>query len=543
MNALNNLKTLVPAKRNRAMLLGTMLLAFGSGMQAQFSTSHNANSIPITGLENAAFGFNCLTAITTGNYNSGYARWSLVNTTTGSENCAYGGSTLGYNTSGSRNTGLGYASLGNNTTANENTAVGDRSAMNTNTGAENVAIGSRALYTNQTKSGQVAIGYQALYSANTANGGGWPNHAIGYKAMYATTTGLQNTAFGYLSLTANTTAHSSSAFGLYSLKNNTTGGENTGLGCVALSNNTTGGGNTAVGVLALDANTTGSSNTSLGWGANVGSGGLSNAMALGQQAVITTNNRTYIGNSTMTGVECVTGVFTTSDGRFKKNVKSEDVKGLEFIQLLRPVVYNFDTREFTQFLIKGLDPEAQKRYMNQDFETATAVRATGFIAQEVEAAAKKVGYDFSGVTVPKNDNENYSISYDKFVVPLVKAVQEQQAMIEEQRKEIETLKQQVGRSTGLNVNAASLEGFAMDQNQPNPFTHETVVNYQLPKEIKTAYMGIYDLSGKQINTLPLELNGTSVTLSSQNLSAGIYIYTIVADGKALDSKRMIIAGK
>lgn len=541
MNAFNNLKNLFPAKRNRPMMLGTMVLAFGTGALAQ--TSYNANSVPISGTDNAAFGSNCLTAITTGAYNFGFGRWSLVNTTSGTENCAFGGSVLGYNTTGSRNTGFGYASLGNNTTATDNTALGERAAMNTTTGSENVAIGEKALYTNQTKSGQVAIGYQALYSSNTANGGGWPNHAIGYKAMYATTTGLQNTAFGYLSLTANTTAHSSSAFGLYSLKNNTTGGENTGLGCVALSNNTTGGGNTAVGVLALDGNTTGSSNTSLGWGANVGSGGLTNAMALGQQAVVTTNNRTYIGNSTMTGVECATGVFTTSDGRFKKNVKSEDVKGLEFIQLLRPVVYNFDTREFTQFLVKGLDAEAQKRYMTQDFETATAVRASGFIAQEVEAAAKKVGYDFSGVTVPKNENENYSLSYDKFVVPLVKAVQEQQAMIDEQRKEIEALKKQVGQSTGLNGTAAGLEGFAMDQNQPNPFTLETVVNYQLPKEIKSAYMGIYDLSGKQLSSLPLEVNGSSITLSAQNLSAGIYIYTIVADGKALDSKRMIIAGK
>ena len=60
---------------------------------------------------------------------------------------------------------------------------------------------------------------------------------------------------------------------------------------------------------------------------------------------------------------------------------------------------------------------------------------TGFIAQEVEQAAKEVGYDFSGVRAPENKDELYSIGYSEFVVPLVKAVQEQQKMIEELQKQ------------------------------------------------------------------------------------------------------------
>jgi trimeric autotransporter adhesin len=51
---------------------------------------------------------------------------------------------------------------------------------------------------------------------------------------------------------------------------------------------------------------------------------------------------------------------------------------------------------------------------------------TGFIAQEVEVAAKSVGFDFSGVDAPKNENDFYGLRYAEFVVPLVKAVQEQQ---------------------------------------------------------------------------------------------------------------------
>ena len=60
---------------------------------------------------------------------------------------------------------------------------------------------------------------------------------------------------------------------------------------------------------------------------------------------------------------------------------------------------------------------------------------SGFIAQEVENAAKATGYDFSGIDKPKNENDIYGLRYAEFVVPLVKAVQEQQQMILELKKQ------------------------------------------------------------------------------------------------------------
>ena len=44
------------------------------------------------------------------------------------------------------------------------------------------------------------------------------------------------------------------------------------------------------------------------------------------------------------------------------------------------------------------------------------------------------GYSFSGVTIPENDHELYTVSYAQFVVPLVKAAQEQQVMIDDLKK-------------------------------------------------------------------------------------------------------------
>ena len=68
---------------------------------------------------------------------------------------------------------------------------------------------------------------------------------------------------------------------------------------------------------------------------------------------------------------------------------------------------------------------------------------TGFIAQEVEQAAKETGYDFSGVDAPKNDKGMYGLRYAEFVVPLVKAVQEQQQMIQKQQQLIQDLQKRI----------------------------------------------------------------------------------------------------
>jgi hypothetical protein len=65
---------------------------------------------------------------------------------------------------------------------------------------------------------------------------------------------------------------------------------------------------------------------------------------------------------------------------------------------------------------------------------------TGFLAQEVEAAAKSIGFDFSGVDSPKNENDMYGLRYAEFVVPLVKAVQELNSQNEAQQITIENLK-------------------------------------------------------------------------------------------------------
>ena len=132
---------------------------------------------------------------------------------------------------------------------------------------------------------------------------------------------------------------------------------------------------------------------------------------------------------------------TLSDGRIKENVQ-EAVPGLSFIAELRPVTYTLNTRKQDAINMQAMPDSIQKERMLSDDEylASSSIVRTGFIAQEVEAAAQKVGFDFDGVSTPQNETDLYSLRYAEFVVPLVKAMQEQQAMIEGQEATITELK-------------------------------------------------------------------------------------------------------
>jgi len=85
--------------------------------------------------------------------------------------------------------------------------------------------------------------------------------------------------------------------------------------------------------------------------------------------------------------------------------------------LLRPVSYNLDIDRYNKHILPGKND-------NNDVSEKEKTEYTGFIAQEVETAARNIGYNFSGIHHPENDSDTYTLSYAEFVVPLVKAVQE-----------------------------------------------------------------------------------------------------------------------
>jgi trimeric autotransporter adhesin len=383
-------------------------------------------------LANTFWGYRSGASITTGNDNTGIGASALFATTTGFNNTAVGSNVLQSNTTGYHNAALGRFALMSNGTGFNNSAFGTNALANNTTGNDNTASGAGAMYSNNKGTHNVAVGVNAL----TANTAGSNNTATGSHAIGSNTTGEYNSAHGFVALA------------------NSTGGYNTANGAGALISTTTGNANAALGYAALYNNLTGSCNTAVGFQAITSWGHFINSTVIGCGAVVDASDKVRIGNAFVTAIEGQVPFTYPSDGRFKFQVQ-EDVKGLDFILQLRPVTYQFDTKKFDGQLRAGISAPVESTTTNSTwkedikpgdalpgmdapYEKSSSIRRSGFIAQEVEQAAKKSGYNFSGVIRPQTESGYYTMSYDAFVVPIVKAIQEQQQVINDQQQQIKT---------------------------------------------------------------------------------------------------------
>lgn len=171
----------------------------------------------------------------------------------------------------------------------------------------------------------------------------------------------------------------------------------------------------------------------------------------------------------------------------------------------------------------------------------------GFVAQEVEEAAKKLGFNFSGIDKPKTEDGLYGLRYDNFVVPLVKAVQElskQNDSLQKQMNELKTLllknNFEDASSPGTVINTKITDA-SLEQNVPNPFSSTTSIRYSLPQKFSTAKIILTDINGKAIKQLNISGSGKGVVnIEASTLSAGIYQYLLIIDGVNISSKQMIL---
>lgn len=456
--------------------LGTSTLY--SNTSGNYNTASGFNSLwyNTSGQQNSGFGVQSLFKNVNGNYNTATGTNSMYENLNGSNNTASGHSAM-FNCTGSNNTAIGYNALYNNSTGSNIVAVGYQALFNNNGAAQNTAIGYQALYTNgYYGNSNTAVGYQALYSntsgtSNTSignkaafsnttghgliaigasalesNTSGYRNTAVGQNSLWSNTTGIDNTAVGHYSMQRNTTGLDNLAVGGSSLQLNVTGSYNTAIGPVAMQNNIDGGWNVAVGMRALHENssgyyntgvgpdalrhstgtgntgvgmnamreyTSGDYNTSLGTNAMLNSTSGSNNTAIGFDAQVpssTGSNQVRIGNQNVTHAGVRVAWTISSDKRWKSEIRTSNL-GIDFIKKLNPVFYT-----------RNNDESKKTEY--------------GFIAQELEAALNASGAANNGI-ISKDDNGFYGVRYNDLFSPIVKAVQEQQQMIEVQSKTIE----------------------------------------------------------------------------------------------------------
>jgi len=286
----------------------------------------------------------------------------------------------------------------------------------------NLSIGIRNLTASTTSGGgqngiaNLGIGLEVLRDNTTGN----QNTGIGVRSLQVNTTGSLNVALGALALQFNTTGNNNLAIGSAALRNNTTGISNVGIGRDALLDNANGEANTAIGLGALEKNT-GNFNTAIGYRAgnantaNDNTTGANNTF-IGSEAVgasATASNVITLGNSSIATIRAkVTTITSLSDIRDKTNVMPLNY-GIDFIKKLNPVSFDWDMRDGGKIGISEI----------------------GFIAQELQQAQIDYGVNVPNLVYDINPDK-LEASYGVLIPIIVKALKEQQSLIDELKQRI-----------------------------------------------------------------------------------------------------------
>ncbi len=226
------------------------------------------------------------------------------------------------------------------------------------------------------------------------------------------------------------------AFGVNALGTGTsTGSFNTAFGGIALYQNSTGSRNTAIGYCSLKQNTSGYDNTAIGEEALFYLSNYYNCTGLGANSAVTGSNQVQLGNANVT-VYAQKALVTRSDKRDKLDIEDSPL-GLNFIMKLRPRKYRMNSRE--AYFEQGKERDFTA---TNDGSKAGKRPHYGLVAQEVKEVMNELNVDFAGYLDSKIDGgeDVLSLGYAEFIAPMIKAIQQQQHMIEQLQKEIELLK-------------------------------------------------------------------------------------------------------
>jgi hypothetical protein len=196
----------------------------------------------------------------------------------------------------------------------------------------------------------------------------------------------------------------------------------------------------------------------------------------------------------------------------------------------------------------------------QDDMDLDSLQHIGFIAQEIAAIEPLLTF--------VDDSSLMHVNYDRVVPMLVESIKDLDAQIQTKDSIIaykdslldarmtvlenalnaccnssHSMTQNNNANNAIaqqDVNLKDGQTIILDQNSPNPFSEQTTINYFLPDNVVKAQMLFYNVSGKLIQSVDLNERGKgSLNVFAQDLTNGIYTYTLVVNGKIIETKKMV----
>jgi hypothetical protein len=196
-------------------------------------------------------------------------------------------------------------------------------------------------------------------------------------------------------------------------------------------------------------------------------------------------------------------------------------------------------------------------------------RTYGFLAQEIQSLLPDV---------TDTAMRLMSIDYQQITPLLVEAVKEQQVLIDslfglinqeqlrslrktktEEKTKIDSLRQElielrkqikfccnqsVMQLTMTPAQKGNSSSSRLFQNKPNPFSENTTIEFEIFECFTQAFIMIFDMQGSLKKSIPISQNGKGqIVINGRELTAGMYLYSLIVEGKEIDTKRMILVNQ
>jgi hypothetical protein len=260
----------------------------------------------------------------------------------------------------------------------------------------------------------------------------------------------------------------------------------------------------------------------------------------------------------------------TSDIRTKTNVESYN-QGLNLIRQVNIVSYKYNGLANTPFGEKGLGVIAQDfqnvfpnsvKPFNFKADSASNEAFLGVDLHELFVTNVRAVQELDSIVSAQNSLLNSKTdSIAMISTKLDSTINVQNSKIDELQNQVNQLLTTINNCCALNggrtmqsatnpssptsikqtdVKLTDAQTIVLEQNVPNPFAEQTAINYSLPDNTVKAQMLFYNAQGKLIQSTELTQKGKgTLNVFASDLSSGIYTYTLVVDGKIIETKKMV----
>lgn len=243
------------------------------------------------------------------------------------------------------------------------------------------------------------------------------------------------------------------------------------------------------------------------------------------------NGATYV-NGTLTA----TSLDNLSDIRLTDNIQSlsngsSRVSMLGKVRDLDVLTYTFKDREM-EYVDTALTAKAGKPVLSKMLVPSDGKMHYGLSAQELQKIYPEL--------VSEGQDGFLTVNYIELIPILIRSIQELEAELEEVRGGTGDAALSRGTtSAGAATTAAT--GNVLYQNTPNPFKEQTVIRFSLADDARDAAICIFDMTGKMLKKLPISSGETSVAVNGWELGEGMFLYTLIVNGREIDTKKMILS--